>query len=188
MSRVGKQPVPVPDGVTVALDPPADGGGQRCAVNGPRGELSHQVHRRIRVSADEGQIVVTRASDAPQDRALHGLTRALLSNMVVGVTEGFRKTLEIVGTGYRAQLQGRTLVLNIGFSHTVEMEPLEGTEFELESPTRIHVSGIDKQIVGQQAALVRRVRPPEPYKGKGIRYQNETVRRKAGKARVGTGF
>ena len=188
MSRVGKQPVPIPDGVTVTLDPPADAGGQFCAVSGPRGDLSHEVHPRIGVAVDDGQIVVTRPSDAPQDRALHGLTRALLSNMVVGVTDGFRKTLEIVGTGYRAQLQGRTLVLNVGFSHTVEMDPLEGAEFEVETPTRIHVTGVDKQIVGQQAALVRRIRPPEPYKGKGIRYQDETVRRKAGKSRVGTGF
>ena len=188
MSRVGKQPVPIPDGVTVTLEPPAAEGGQRCAVRGPRGDLSHEVHPRIGVAVDSGQILVTRPSDAPKDRALHGLTRALLNNMVVGVTEGFRKTLEIVGTGYRAQLQGQTLVLNVGFSHTVEMEPLEGVEFELESPTRIHVTGVDKQIVGQQAALVRRVRPPEPYKGKGIRYHDETVRRKGGKARVGTGF
>ena len=188
MSRVGRQPVSIPDGVTVTLDPPSGGTGQRCRVSGPRGELSHLAHRRIGVRVEDGQIIVTRSSDAPQDRSLHGLTRALLSNMVTGVTDGFRRTLEIVGTGYRAQLQGETLVLTVGFSHAVELEPIAGATFELESPTRIHVTGIDRQVVGQQAALVRRVRPPEPYKGKGIRYQGEAVRRKAGKAKVGTGF
>ena len=182
MSRVGKEPIPIPDGVTVTLD------GQRCTVKGAKGELWHEVHADIRVTVDDGRIIVTRPSDAPSHRALHGLTRALLNNLVAGVTEGFRKTLEIVGTGYRAQLQDGTLVLNVGYSHSVEMEPLAGVTFELESPTRVHVTGIDKQVVGQQAALVRRVRPPEPYKGKGIRYEDEVVRRKSGKARVGTGF
>ena len=182
MSRIGKEPIPIPDGVTVTLD------GQRCTVKGAKGELSHEVHADIHVTVDDGRIIVTRPSDTPTHRALHGLTRALLKNLVAGVTEGFRKTLEIVGTGYRAQLQDKTLVLNVGYSHTVEMEPLPGVAFELESPTRVHVIGIDKQVVGQQAALVRGVRPPEPYKGKGIRYENEVVRRKSGKARVGTGF
>lgn len=176
MSRVGKQPVVIPDGVTVTLD------GQRCTVQGARGTLSHDVHPKISVSLDGEMLIVTRPSDAPKIRALHGLSRALLQNMVTGVTEGYRKTLEIVGTGYRAQLQDQTLILNVGFSHQVTLEPIEGASFELESPTRLHVDGIDKQVVGQQAALVRGVRPPEPYKGKGIRYRGEQVRRKAGKA------
>ncbi|MDP6607195.1 MAG: 50S ribosomal protein L6 [Dehalococcoidia bacterium] len=189
MSRVGKQPIPIPSGVTVTLGEgaPGDGGsdGTPCTVKGPKGELSHTAHPDVRVTMDGDAVIVTRPSDAPEHRALHGLTRALLANMVTGVTDGFRKTLEIVGTGYRAQLQGKSLVLNVGFSHQVEMEPLDGAEFEVETPTLIHVSGIDKQVVGQQAALVRAVRPPEPYKGKGIRYQDEVVRRKAGKARIG---
>lgn len=181
MSRVGKEPIPIPDSVTVTLD------GQNCTVRGPMGELSHEAHPNVRVTIDDGRIIVTRPSDTPLNRSLHGLTRALLQNMITGVTEGFRKTLEIRGTGYRAQLQGTKLVLNVGFSHTVEMEPLEGATFELESPTLLHVSGIDKQVVGQQAALVRRVRPPEPYKGKGIRYAGEQVRIKAGKTAAGVG-
>jgi len=127
---------------------------------------------------------VTRPSDAPEHRALHGLTRALIANMVSGVTDGFRKSLELRGTGYRAQMQGQTLVLNVGYSHPVEITPLEGISFEVETPTLVHVDGIDKQAVGQQAALVRRTRPPEPYHGKGVRYVGEYVRQKAGKARV----
>ena len=186
MSRIGKQPISIPDGVTVTLDGAA--GEVVCTVKGPKGELRQDVHPDISVTIDGGEVIVTRPSDTPKHRALHGLTRALLQNMVIGVTEGYRKTLEIVGTGYRARLQDKTLVLNVGYSHTVEMEPLPGVAFELESPTRVHVIGIDKQVVGQQAALVRGVRPPEPYKGKGIRYENEVVRRKSGKARVGTGF
>lgn len=184
MSRIGKQPIPIPGGVTVTLGA-ADRSGTPCTVKGPKGELSHTVHPNVRVTLDGDMLIVTRPSDTPAHRSLHGLTRALLYNMVVGVTDGFRKTLQIVGTGYRAQLQGQSLVLSVGFSHTVELAPLEGVEFEVETPTRIHVSGIDKQAVGQQAALVRQVRPPEPYKGKGIRYENEVVRRKAGKARIG---
>jgi large subunit ribosomal protein L6 len=176
MSRVGKLPVPVPSGVTVTLE---DG---RCVVKGPKGSLEHEVHPKVRVSLDDGHVVVTRPSDAPEHRSLHGLTRALIANMVTGVTDGFRRTLEIQGTGYRAEVRGKNLVLTVGFSHPVEMEPLEGATFELETPTRLHVTGIDKQVVGQQAALVRRVRPPEPYRGKGIRYQGEYVRLKAGKS------
>lgn len=178
MSRVGKAPVPVPSGVNVTVD------GQRCAVKGPKGELNLDVHPDIKVSQDAEELVVTRPSDAPQHRALHGLTRALLANMVTGVTDGFRKSLELRGTGYRAQLQGKTLVLNVGYSHPVEITPLDGVDFEVESPTLVHVNGIDKQTVGQQAALVRRTRPPEPYHGKGVRYVGEYVRQKAGKARV----
>ena len=175
MSRVGKLPIPVPSDVTVSLD------GQRVAVRGPRGELDHEVHPEISVALEEGQVVVTRPSDAPTVRALHGLTRALVANMVTGVSQGFRKSLEIVGTGYRAELRGSNLVLTVGYSHPVEMTPLPGAAFELETPTRVHVSGIDKQVVGQQAALIRQVRKPEPYRGKGIRYQGERIRIKAGK-------
>lgn len=175
MSRVGKQPVPVPDGVQVSLD------GVTCRVQGPRGELAQDLHPEMDVQLDGGEVVVTRPSDAPGHRALHGLTRALIANMVEGVTQGFTKSLEIVGTGYRAELRGQSLVLNVGFSHQVELEPLDGVSFEVETNTRVHVHGIDKQQVGQQAALVRRVRPPEPYQGKGIRYRGEQVRRKAGK-------
>jgi large subunit ribosomal protein L6 len=178
MSRVGKLPIPVPGGITVSFE------GQHCTVKGPRGELSLDVHPDIRVSQDGGELVVTRSTDAPDHRALHGLTRALIANMITGVTDGFRKSLELRGTGYRAQLQGEKLVLNVGYSHPVEIEPEPGATFELETPTLVHVSGIDKQIVGQQAALVRRVRPPEPYHGKGVRYVGEYVRQKAGKARV----
>ena len=178
MSRVGKAPVSVPSGVTVTLD------GQRCAVKGPKGELGIDVHPVITVSQDADEVIVTRPSDQPQHRALHGLTRALIANMVTGVTDGFRKSLELRGTGYRAQMQGQTLVLNVGYSHPVEIVPLEGASFEVETPTLVHVNGIDKQVVGQQAALVRRVRPPEPYHGKGVRYVGEYVRQKAGKARV----
>lgn len=178
MSRVGKAPVPVPSGVNVTFD------GQRCAIKGPKGVLNLDVHPDIKVSQDAEEVVVTRPSDAPQHRALHGLTRALIANMVTGVTDGFRKSLELRGTGYRAQLQGKTLVLNVGYSHPVEITPLDGVEFEVETPTLVHVNGIDKQTVGQQAALVRRTRPPEPYHGKGVRYVGEYVRQKAGKARV----
>jgi large subunit ribosomal protein L6 len=175
MSRVGRSPVLIPGGVEIMLE---DG---RCHVRGPKGELQQSLHEEMDVRIKDGALTVTRPSDAPAHRALHGLTRSLINNMVLGVTEGFRKTLEIQGVGYRAELRGETLVLSVGFSHQVELEPLEGTVFELETPTLVHIDGIDKQIVGQQAALVRRVRPPEPYQGKGIRYRGEQVRRKAGK-------
>ena len=178
MSRIGKLPIPVPSGVTVTLD------GQSCAVKGPKGELLVEVHPSIQVSLNDDALVVTRPSDAPLHRSLHGLTRALVANMVSGVTDGFRKSLELRGTGYRAQLQGKNLVLNVGYSHPVEIVPLDGATFEVETQTLVHVDGIDKQIVGQQAALVRRVRPPEPYHGKGVRYVGEYVRQKAGKAKV----
>ena len=178
MSRVGKQPIAIPDGVTVTFDEGV------CAVNGPKGELTEAIRPEVRVSVADGQVVVTRPNDQPQVRALHGLSRALIQNMVTGVTDGFRKSLELRGTGYRAQMQGETLVLNVGFSHLVEVEPLEGASFECETQTLVHVDGISKQVVGQQAALVRRVRPPEPYHGKGVRYQGEFVRLKAGKAKA----
>ena len=175
MSRVGKSPISIPQGVAVTVEQ------GHCRVRGPRGELDQAVHADMEIRIEDGVLTVHRPSDAPTHRALHGLTRALINNMVEGVTEGFRKSLEIHGTGYRAELRGQQLVLNVGFSHQVEIAPLEGVAFELETPTLLHVDGIDKQVVGLQAALVRRVRPPEPYKGKGIRYRGEQVRRKAGK-------
>ncbi len=176
MSRVGRLPIPIPAGVEVALE------GQHARVKGPRGQLEHDIHPSIAATVDAGTVVVVRPSNAPTHRALHGLTRALLANMVTGVSEGFRKSLEIQGTGYRAELRGQNLLLNIGYSHPVEMVPLDGAAFEVESPTRVHIVGIDKQVVGQQAALVRKQRPPEPYRGKGIRYAGEVVRRKSGKS------
>jgi large subunit ribosomal protein L6 len=184
MSRVGRLPIPIPGGVNVTIGA-SDGGGAVCTVKGSGGQLIQEIHPDVSVTVDGDSVVVTRKSDAPKHRALHGLTRALVNNMVIGVTDGFKKTLEIVGTGYRAQMQGQSLVLTVGFSHPVELAPLDGATFEVESPTLVHVTGIDKQVVGQQAALIRRVRPPEPYKGKGIRYQDEVVRLKAGKARIG---
>src|SRR5215216_284837 len=175
MSRIGKSPIPLPSGVNVSISP------GRVMVNGPLGELSQQLPQRIAVEQQEGQIVVTRPTERGQDRALHGLTRSLVSNMVEGVTKGFEKTLEIQGIGYRASLRGTTLELNVGFSHAVTVEPPLGISFEVPQPTQIIVKGIDKQKVGQIASEIRRVRPPEPYKGKGIRYQGEYVRRKLGK-------
>ena len=142
------------------------------------------LHEAVRVSVEDGAVVVTRASDQPEHRALHGLTRALIQNMVLGVTDGFRRSLELQGTGYRAQLQGTNLMLNVGYSHQVELKPIDGAVFEVETPTVLHITGIDKQVVGQQAALVRRVRPPEPYHGKGIRYRGEQIKLKAGKSRA----
>lgn len=177
MSRVGKLPVPVPAGVTVTV---ADG---RCTVTGPKGTLVQDLHENVRVSVTDGEVVVTRPDDHPDTRALHGLTRALIGNMVTGVTEGFRKSMELQGTGYRAQLQGSNLVLTVGYSHPVEMAPLPGAAFTVETNTLLHIDGIDKQVVGQQAALIRRVRPPEPYHGKGIRYRGERIKLKAGKAK-----
>jgi large subunit ribosomal protein L6 len=177
MSRVGKLPIPVPSGVTVGVQ---DG---VCTVTGPKGSLTQDIHELVQVAVDDGTVVVTRPDDKPDTRALHGLTRALINNMVTGVTTGFRKSMELQGTGYRAQLQGSTLVLTVGFSHQVEMPPLEGVAFSVETNTLLHIDGIDKQVVGQQAALVRRVRPPEPYHGKGIRYRGERIKLKAGKAK-----
>jgi large subunit ribosomal protein L6 len=175
MSRIGKQPIPVPEGVEVAIAP------ELVRVKGPRGELQERVARDIDVKQENGQIVVTRPTDRGEHRALHGLTRSLIANMVEGVTGGFEKRLEIQGVGYRAQLQGRRLVLALGYSHPVEVEAPEGIEFEVPQPTRIVVRGISKQIVGEVAANIRKKRPPEPYKGKGIRYEGEYVARKVGK-------
>ncbi|HEV2128617.1 MAG TPA: 50S ribosomal protein L6 [Thermomicrobiales bacterium] len=177
MSRIGIKPITVPSGVTVTI-----GDNNNVTVEGPKGELSSSFSPRMKISQEDGALTVSRPNDARENRALHGLTRSLLNNMVVGVTEGYTKVLEIQGVGYRAQMQGKNLVLNVGFSHPVTMEPPEGITFGVEANTRVTVSGIDKQAVGEQAAKIRIVRPPEPYKGKGIRYQGEYVRRKAGKA------
>ena len=180
MSRIGRQPVPLPDKVSASI------AGQMVTVKGPKGELAHEVHPSITVQQEDGELRVTRPSDHRKHRALHGLTRALVANMVTGVDEGFRKTLETVGVGYSAELRGTTLVMRLGYSHDVVMEPPEGIAFSAErGPGNryiIHVDGIDKQLVGQVAANVRSKRPPEPYKGKGVRYQGEHIRRKAGKA------
>jgi len=175
MSRIGKQPITVPEGVTVAIEP------ESVTVNGPKGELSERVARDIDVKQDDGSVVVTRPTDRGEHRALHGLTRSLIANMVQGVTEGFEKKLEIQGVGYRAQLQGKKLVLSLGYSHPVEIEAPEGIEFEVPAPTQVVVRGISKQQVGEVAAKIRKQRPPEPYKGKGIRYEGEYVARKVGK-------
>jgi len=175
MSRIGRQPIPVPAGVSIAIDP------GRVMVNGPLGELSQQVPLRMTVERREDELVVTRPTDRGPDRALHGLTRSLIANMVEGVTKGFEKKLEIQGVGYRAILKGTSLELNVGYSHSVVIDPPQGISFEVPVPTQISVKGVDKQQVGEIAAEIRKVRPPEPYKGKGIRYQGEYVRRKAGK-------
>jgi len=175
MSRIGKQPIEVPAGVTVMVDP------GRVTVHGPRGELRQVVPQRMKIEQDDGTITVTRPTDRGPDRALHGLTRTLVANMVEGVTNGFEKKLEIQGVGYRAALHGTDLELQVGYSHPVKIVPRTGIEFEVPVPTQVIVRGIDKQMVGQTAAEIRKVRPPEPYKGKGIRYEGEHVRRKVGK-------
>jgi large subunit ribosomal protein L6 len=175
MSRIGKRPIEVPAGVTVTVDP------GRVTVHGPKGELRQIVPQRIAITQADGQILVTRPTERGDDRALHGLTRTLVANMVEGVTKGFVKRLELQGVGYRAALAGSNLELQVGYSHPVRITPRQGIEFEVPVPTQIVVRGIDKQIVGQTAAEIRKVRPPEPYKGKGIRYEGEYVRRKVGK-------
>jgi large subunit ribosomal protein L6 len=175
MSRIGKQPIEVPSTVSVALSR------GRVQVNGPLGELSQTVPARMKIEQGDGQIIVTRPTERGPDRALHGLTRSLIANMVEGVTKGFEKHLEIQGVGYRAALRGTDLELNVGYSHPVVMKPRAGITFEVPVPTQVIVKGTDKQQVGQTAAEVRAVRPPEPYKGKGIRYRDEVVRRKVGK-------
>ena len=175
MSRIGKQPIELPSGVNVAISP------GRVQVNGPLGELSQNVPARMQISQDDGTIVVKRPTERGDDRALHGLTRSLVANMVEGVTKGFEKRLELQGVGYRAALRGTDLELNVGFSHPVVIKPPRGISFEVPDPTSVLVKGIDKQQVGELAAQVRKVRPPEPYKGKGIRYEGEYVRRKVGK-------
>jgi large subunit ribosomal protein L6 len=176
MSRIGRLPIAVPSTVEVTID------GRHLTVKGPKGTLSRTLHPDMAVRQADGSIVVTRPSEQKTHKQLHGLTRTLVNNMVVGVTDGYRKGLEITGVGYRAALNGRKLTLNLGYSHPVEIDPPEGISFELENPTRLAVVGIDKELVGEIAAKVRASRKPEPYKGKGVRYAGEYVRRKAGKA------
>ena len=175
MSRIGKKPIEVPSTVSVAISP------GRVQVNGPLGELSQAVPVRMKIEQGDGEITVTRPTERGPDRALHGLTRSLIANMVEGVTSGFEKHLEIQGVGYRASLRGTDLELNVGYSHSVVLKPRPGITFEVPAPTQVIVKGTDKQQVGQTAAEIRAVRKPEPYKGKGIRYRDEVVRRKVGK-------
>jgi large subunit ribosomal protein L6 len=175
MSRIGNAPISIPDGVTVTIEP------ARVAVAGPLGTLQQQVPSRMKIEHRDSEVVVTRPTERGEDRALHGLTRTLVANMVQGVTQGFEKELEIQGVGYRAALKGSDLELSVGYSHTVTIKPRTGITFEVPTPTEIVVKGTDKQMVGQTAAEIRKVRPPEPYKGKGIRYEGEYVRRKVGK-------
>ena len=177
MSRIGRKPVPIPSEVAVTID------GPRVTVKGPRGELTRTFHPDMAIAMDDGTLVVSRPSDARQHRALHGLTRALLANMVTGVMQGFRKTLVVEGVGYRADLTGKVLLLYLGYSHPIRVEPPAGIKFSADSKARtITVEGADREQVGQIAALIRKLRLPEPYKGKGIRYEDEVIRRKAGKA------
>ncbi|AEB74923.1 ribosomal protein L6 [Clostridium botulinum BKT015925] len=176
MSRVGRLPIEIPNGVNVTVTPE-----NVVTVKGPKGELTKAMHEDINIAIEDNNIVVTRPSDNAQHRALHGLTRALINNMVVGVTEGYQKTLELVGVGYRAQLKGKDLVLNLGYSHPVEIKAVQGVEYAVPEATKVVVSGIDKELVGSVAANIRVWRKPEPYKGKGIRYAGEVIRRKEGK-------
>ena len=175
MSRIGRQPIPVPSGVSISIEP------ERVTVNGPRGELSERVHRAMQVEQADDVLLVTRPTNRGEHRALHGLTRTLVANMVQGVTNGYEKRLEIQGVGYRAQLKGRDIELAVGYSHPVPIKAPDGIEFEVPQPTRIVVKGASKQQVGETAAIIRKQRKPEPYKGKGIRYEGEYVARKVGK-------
>jgi large subunit ribosomal protein L6 len=181
MSRIGKVPIHIPQGVEVKID------GVHVTVKGPLGTLNRELHPRPKVELVDGQIVVTRLSDSREDKSLHGLTRTLIANMVEGVTKGYEKELEIIGLGYRVEAKGKGLVLNVGYSHPVRIEPVDGIDFEVQSDRQrnaIKVKGINKEVVGFVAAEIRRVKPPEPYKGKGIRYVGEFVRRKVGKSGV----
>jgi large subunit ribosomal protein L6 len=175
MSRIGNKPIEVPAGVNVAIS------AGRVQVNGPLGELDQRVPQRMQIEQEDGSILVRRPTERGEDRALHGLTRTLIANMVEGVTKGFEKRLEIQGVGYRAGLRGVALELNVGYSHPIVIEPRPGITFDVPAPTQVVVKGTDKQVVGQTAAEIRKVRPPEPYKGKGIRYEGEFIRRKVGK-------
>ena len=176
MSRIGRMPIPLPDGVEVTQE------GTRLSVKGPLGTLERTIHGEMKLERSDGTLLVVRPTDEPRHRALHGLTRTLVNNMVTGVATGFTKNLEISGVGYRAALQGTKLVLALGYSHSVEVDPPAGIEFRVETPTRLGVFGADKELVGQMAAFIRSKRKPEPYKGKGIRYAGEQILRKAGKA------
>ncbi|GLZ04122.1 50S ribosomal protein L6 [Actinomadura sp. NBRC 104412] len=176
MSRIGRLPITVPSGVDVRIE------GRQVSVKGPKGELSHTVAEPISVELVDGKVTVSRPDDVNVNRALHGLTRSLINNMVVGVTEGFRKTLEIHGVGYRVAAKGKNLEFSLGYSHPIVVEPPEGISFTVERPTQLVVEGIDKQKVGEVAANIRKLRKPDPYKGKGVRYQGEQIRRKVGKA------
>mgnify|MGYP001171178703 CR=1 FL=1 len=175
MSRIGRQPITIPSGVEVTLD------GPQITVKGPKGTLTHTIAEPISVTQEEGRLLVTRPNDERRTRALHGLTRTLVANMVTGVTTGYSKTLEIVGVGYRVQAKGQDLEFALGYSHPVPVKAPEGIRFEVQTPTRFVVHGIDKQQVGEVAAKIRRLRKPDPYKGKGVRYQGEAIRRKVGK-------
>jgi large subunit ribosomal protein L6 len=175
MSRIGNKPIPLPKAVSIEID------GTVVRVKGPKGSLEQTMRPEIAIKQEEGQILVTRPSEDKMHRSLHGLTRTLISNMVTGVTDGFTRTMEIAGVGYRVAKDGNALVFSLGFSHPVRIEPPTGVTFNVETPTRFTISGIDKQVIGEQAAQIRKLRPPEPYKGKGITYQGERIRRKAGK-------
>jgi len=179
MSRIGNKPIAVPAGVNVVID------GNKITVKGPKGELSYEFNPDISVKQEGAEILVTRPSDVKEHRSLHGLTRTLVANMVIGVTEGYSKTLEINGVGYRAQKQGKDLVMNLGFSHQVIVPEIDGITIEVPGPNQVIISGADKQLVGQFAADIRKKRPPEPYKGKGVKYAGEYIRRKEGKAAKG---
>lgn len=178
MSRIGKIPVPIPDGVDVTVS------GREVSVKGPKGTLSRTFHERVTITVEDGACVVTRRDDLRESKAMHGLSRALIRNMVIGVSDGYTKTLKIIGVGYRAAATGEGIDLQVGFSHTVSVAAPDGIDLGVPDNTTIIISGIDKELVGQVAANIRKVRPPEPYKGKGIRYEGEYVRRKAGKAGV----
>ncbi|AWZ49522.1 50S ribosomal protein L6 [Clostridiaceae bacterium 14S0207] len=176
MSRVGRLPIAIPNGVTVTVSP-----SNEVTVKGPKGELTRQMHKDIKITVEDNNIVVTRPSENKLHRALHGTIRALVNNMVIGVTEGYQKTLELIGVGYRAELKGKKLVMNLGYSHPVEIDMVEGITFETPETTKVVVKGIDKELVGAVSADIRRWRKPEPYQGKGIKYSNEVIRRKEGK-------
>ena len=176
MSRVGRLPIAIPAGVTVVVS--AD---NVVTAKGPKGELVKAMHKDMNIAVEDNNVVVTRPSEDKQHKALHGLTRALINNMIIGVEKGFQKNLELIGVGYKAQLQGKKLVMNLGFSHPVEIEPIEGVTFEVTAPTKVSIKGIDKELVGDAAAEIRQWRKPEPYKGKGIKFENEVIRRKEGK-------
>ncbi len=176
MSRIGKKPIPVPSGVTVTID------GQRVHVKGPKGELERELHREMILRREGEEVIVDRPSESNEHRSLHGLTRTLIANMIEGVTDGYKKTLEIVGVGYRAENKPFGLTLNLGYSHAIDYQAPEGIKLNAPSPTMVEVNGTNKEVVGQVAAEIRALRPPEPYKGKGVKYQGEVIRRKAGKA------